>query len=267
METTMEHTESLIPTFGARMGMLSGSCEQHGPAEVLVRAGSAWHCPRCLDAELAADFARRAAADRAITLMTAATIPAKYVDQQFVASTPEQKAVRRQARMFRDFILREPAWATLIMIGITGTGKTLLACEIAQSLIKNAARSIRYITANGMISEIQASYGREGKSEEGEILRFLQYEVLILDEIDAIRSSGNASLLLTEIVNRRYNENKPVIAISNQPLADLAKFVGDRVHSRLHENAFVCAFTWADARKAAPAPSAEVHQIADGRRA
>lgn len=263
----MEHTENLIPTFGARMGMLSGTCKQHGSAEVLVRAGTAWHCPRCLDAELAADFERRAAADRAVTLMTAATIPAKYIDQKFVASSAEQKGVYRQARNFRDFILREQAWAALIMTGITGTGKTLMACEMAQSLIKNASRSVRYITANGMISEIQASYGREGKSEEGEILRFLQYEVLILDEIDAIRATGNASLLLTEIINRRYNENRPVIAISNQPLADLAKFVGDRVHSRLHENAFICAFTWADARKGGVQQTAAVHQIADGRRA
>lgn len=246
----MEHIENLFPNLGGRMGMMSGSCDQHGEADVLVRTGTAWHCPRCLDDQLATEAHRAWMAERAGTLMTAASIPAKYVGKQFVAETDEQKSVRLQARMFRDFILREPTWATLVMIGKTGTGKTLLACEIAQSLIKNASRSVRYITANGMISEIQASYGRDGKSEEGEILRFLQYDVLILDEIDAIRSTGNASLLLTEIINRRYNDNKPVIAISNQPLVDLAKFVGDRVHSRLHENAFICALNWADARRA-----------------
>lgn len=252
----MEKIENLFPALHGRMAMLSGLCEQHGAADVLVRTGAAWHCPRCLDDQLASEARRSWMAERAGTLMTAATIPAKYVDKQFVANTPEQKAVRMQARMFRDFILGEPTWAALVMIGKTGTGKTLLACEVAQSLIRNAARSVRYITANGMISEIQASYSVDGKSEEGEILRFLQYDVLILDEIDAIRSTGNASLLLTEIINRRYNENKPVIAISNQPLVDLAKFVGDRVHSRLHENAFVCAMNWADARRAAPAREA-----------
>lgn len=248
----MEKIENLFPALAGRMAMLSGSCEQHGTADVLVRTGAAWHCPRCLDDQLANEAQRSWMAERASTLMTAATIPAKYVDKQFTATTPEQKAVRMQARLFRDFILGEPTWAALVMIGKTGTGKTLLACEVAQSLIRNAARSVRYITANGMISEIQASYSVDGKTEEGEILRFLQYDVLILDEIDAIRSTGNASLLLTEIINRRYNENKPVIAISNQPLVDLAKFVGDRVHSRLHENAFFCALNWADARRAAP---------------
>jgi DNA replication protein DnaC len=261
----METIQNLIPGL-SRMHMLAGSCEQHGAADVLVRTGAAWHCPRCLDALLAAEARDSWMAERAAALMTAATIPKKYVGQKFIASTSEQKTVRHTTRLFRDFILGEPAWGTLILSGTTGTGKTLLACDLAQSLISNAVRSIRYITANGMISEIQASYSHESKTQEGEILRFLQYDILILDEIDAKPDRENANLLLTEVINRRYNDNKPVIAISNQPLADLAKFVGDRVHSRLHENAFICAFNWADARKAGAAQSATVHSISQAKR-
>jgi len=263
----MEPIQGLIPALAGRVQMLAGSCEQHGAADVLVRTGAAWHCPRCLDAVLATEAHDNWKAERSASLMAAATIPKKYVDQKFVATTPEQKGVRHTTRLFRDFILGEPAWGALILSGTTGTGKTLLACDLAQSLIKNAVRSIRYITANGMISEIQASYSDEKKSQEGEILRFVQYDVLILDEIDAKPDRENANLLLTEVINRRYNEQKPVIAISNQPLTDLAKYVGDRVHSRLHENAFICAFTWADARKTSGQPAATVHHIADGRRA
>lgn len=260
----MEPIQALIPGLG-RMHMLPGSCEQHGAADVLVRNGAPWHCPRCLDAVLAAEARDSWMTERAAALMAAATIPKKYVDQKFVATTAEQKTVRHTTRLFRDFILGEPAWAALILSGTTGTGKTLLACDLAQSLIKNAVRSIRYTTANGMISEIQASYSSDTKSQESEILRFLQYDVLILDEIDAKPDRENANLLLTEVINRRYNEQKPVIAISNQPLADLAKFVGDRVHSRLHENAFICAFTWADARKGGGQQTATVHQLAERR--
>lgn len=262
----MDPIQSLIPALGGRMSMQSGTCEQHGAADVLTRAGAAWHCPRCLDAVLVAEARDSWMAERAAALAAAATIPKKYVDQKFVVSTPEQKGVRHTTRLFRDFILGEPAWASLILSGTTGTGKTLLACDLAQSLIKNAVRSVRYITANGMISEIQASYSSETKSKEGEILRFLQYDVLILDEIDAKPDREDANLILTEVINRRYNDNKPVVAISNQPLADLARFVGDRVHSRLHENSFVCAFTWGDARKGGAQQSAEVRSISEGKR-
>ncbi|HBI70007.1 MAG TPA: hypothetical protein DDZ22_13650, partial [Massilia sp.] len=85
-----------------------------------------------------------------------------------------------------------------------------------------------------------------------------QYDVLILDEIDAIRNTDNANLLLTEIINRRYNEAKPVIVISNQPFDNLARYTGERVHSRLYENAFVCDFSWADFRRNGAAPGLRV---------
>ena len=248
-EVSLEPVSSFFGSVSGRLVMMDGECPKHGPASVLARSGSPWHCPACLEVEMATEARSMWLADRNATLMQAAHIPLKYIGQRFVATAPDQKAVRAQVRIFRDFILQERTWAALIMIGITGTGKTLLACEFGQSLIANASRSVRYITAAGMISEIQASYGREGKTEEGEILRFVQYDVLILDEIDAIRSTENANLLLTEIINRRYNEAKPVVVISNQPFDTLSKYVGERVYSRLHENAFTCAFTWGDMRR------------------
>ncbi len=249
MSDGMEIVGDLVGAMGGKLVMLAGGCFEHGRADVLSRAGSPWKCPRCLEAEMKASTEAMVISERAAWLLKTAAIPAKYLGARFTAATDEQRAVLRTAQQFRDFILREPTWAALIMVGQTGTGKTLMACQLAQSLIDKAAVSVRYITAKGMISEIQASYGREGKSEEGEIMRFAQYQVLILDEIDALPAKENSSLLLTEIINRRYNENKPVVAISNQPFDNLGKFVGERVHSRLHENSFSCAFGWDDFRR------------------
>jgi DNA replication protein DnaC len=257
-DDTLQPVGGLLHAFGANLAMISGECVEHGPADVLMRVGKPWNCPRCLEAAMAVDTHAKWLAVRTADLMNTATIPAKYVGQRFTAATEDQRAVLRSVQLFRDFILREPSWAALVMVGQTGTGKTLLACQLGQSLISRASRSVRYITAKGMIGEIQASYGREGKSEEAEIMKFAQYDVLILDEIDALPAKENASLLLTEIINRRYNENKPVIVISNQPFDNLAKFVGDRVHSRLHENSFSCAFGWSDFRRAGTPPALQV---------
>lgn len=241
---------SLVASFGSRLVMVAGECAEHGQANALVRAGSVWHCPACFEGTLKADTDAKTVGERTAWLRQVARLPERYVGVRFVAGNDEQRAVRQTVKMFQQFILSEAAWAALIMVGKTGTGKTLLACELAQSLMTKAARSVRYITAKGMISEIQASYSNDSKSEEGEIMRFSQYDVLIIDEIDALPAKENASLLLTEIINRRYNENKPVIVISNQPFDNLAKFIGERVHSRLHENAFSCDFSWADFRRA-----------------
>lgn len=249
MRDGLDTPSAFLGQFGMKLAMLDGECPDHGAQKRLTRLGAAWTCPGCLDAKLKAEADAMLLAQRSADLMAAAYIPTKYVGARFAAGTDAQRAVLQTVVAFRDFVLHQKAWCALIMAGKTGTGKTLLACQLAQSLVSSTARSVRYITAKGMISEIQASYGRDGKSEEGEIARFAQYDVLILDEIDAIPDRENSKLLLTEIINRRYNDNKPVIVISNQPLAKLANFVGDRVHSRLYENSFPCDFSWEDFRR------------------
>lgn len=244
-----EKISSLLPAHG-RMTRINGECETHGAADALVLDGRAWYCPECLAATQRAAYAAEWARERNESLHKIADIPARYRGQKFTSSSPEHKAVRSIAASFRDFVMLEQRWAALILMGNVGTGKTLLACEFGESYITRLSRSVRYVTAKGMISEIQASYGREGKSEDSEIERFVQYDMLILDEIDAIPSKDNAALLLTEIINRRYGANKPMIVITNQPFDSLAQFVGDRVHDRLHENAFVCDFDWPSFRRA-----------------
>lgn len=248
----MRKASGLIADLAGKLQLVDGNCDEHGPASVLVRREKAsWHCPACLERTIADERRGLVLREHTAALMASAAIPARYVGQRFVASTADQKAVRVQVKAFRDFIVEQPRWAALVLAGECGTGKTLLACEFVESMVKNLGMSARYLTAKGMISEIQATYGREGRSEETEIARLASYDVLVIDEIDAKPDTANANLLLNEIVNRRYSDGKPVVVITNQKFSDLGQYVGDRVYSRLHENSFVCAHTWADARRAA----------------
>ncbi|HEY0586232.1 MAG TPA: ATP-binding protein [Pseudoduganella sp.] len=245
-----EPIAELIAGLTARVRPVDGECEKHGAATMLTREGLPWHCPACIELDKSHEFQKQAAAERHAHLHSIADIPSRYRGQRFISHCAEHKEVRAMVSAFRDFIVAEPRWAALILTGVPGTGKTQLACEFAESYINRLGRSVRYITAKSMIAEVQSSYNAEGKSERGEIERFVQYDLLILDEIDAISSKDNAALLLTEIVNRRYGENKPVIAITNQQLDPLRKFVGDRVHDRLMENSFICLFDWQSFRRA-----------------
>lgn len=229
-----------------------GECPEHGPSESVVRRKDGiWRCMPCQDVKHAQESAAQLLRERVADLKASAKLPPRFVGQRFVASSPAQKVVRTQVKMFRDFIVSERSWAALLLVGETGTGKTLLACEVAEALMENLAMSVHYVTAKGLISEIQATYGREGKSEEEEIDRFARYDLLMIDEIDVKPDRENANLLLNEVISRRYNANKPVVAITNQPIATLARHIGDRAFSRLNENAFIGAFTWADQRRAA----------------
>lgn len=252
MDSEMKPVAELLTGIFKNFERLDGTCETHGSFQnVLTRRGDAWTCPECIEVQQAVQRRATWLSERNATLTAIAKIPGKYAGQRFLHETPGQKAVRRKVVEFREFIIKEPCcWAVLALVGAMGTGKTLLACEFAESLIRKLSMSVRYITAQGVVSEIQSSYGQDGKNEETEIQRFVQYDLLIVDEIDAKRSTDNANMLINEVINRRYAENKPVVVITNQALDTLGQFVGDRVADRLHENAFICSFNWGSARRA-----------------
>lgn len=246
MKTAMELVEGFK---AAGLHEIDGACAVHGPSRRLVRGTEEWTCRKCLEAEVAAKVREQWLAERNATLLQIAHIPAKFMGRRWPASTPDQQLLRSTVRQFRDFIVGHKEWAALVMSGKTGTGKTWLASELAEALIRNLSMSVRYVTAQGIISEIQASYGKEGKSEEGEIDRFVQYDLLVIDEADVKRDNANAALLFTEVINRRYVSGKPVVMITNQSMENLEQFVGDRVYSRLHENGFICSFGGPDLRR------------------
>lgn len=231
---------------------ITGYCEagQHGEfgVQVFMLDGLA-HCAKCYDRVLKTKSHEDWLQFRKANLHSAAHLPKRYEGQRFIATSDEQKAVRLTAKAFVEKVGQQDGWCALILHGGVGTGKTLMASEIAEVIIDKYDISVRYCTVKQMIAEIQSSYSTEGKSEEGEILRFVQYGLLILDEVDIKPDSKNASLLLQEVINRRYNEEKPVVIITNQTYDALPQYVGDRIDSRLRENDFVGAFTWPDFRK------------------
>lgn len=249
----MENAGDLAGSLFCKLEAHEGVCPIHGKQTMFlpkVVKLETWRCGVCASIEHARAEEARRIEDRTQHLLHVSQVPSKYRGAKFQALSPAHKAARAQAKAFTDAITTgRRQWATLVLVGEVGTGKTLLASELAEALIKKHGMTVRYCTAKQMIAEIQASYGMDGKSEEGEILRFIQFDLLILDEIDAKRDSDSANLLLTEVINRRYNEEKPVVAITNQSFDRLADYVGTRIDDRLHENAFVCSFDWPSQRR------------------
>ncbi len=228
------------------MVAVEGTCEKHGTstAHILPRHTPGWFCDQCRTEKLKLETQARWLAERAEHLHKVACIPPKYHGQRFDAKTPEQRAARGTVKAFNDALVGGDKWAVLVLMGGIGTGKTKMASELGESIINNRSMSVRYCTARQMISEIQASYKQEGKSEESEVSRFVDYDLLIVDEIDAKPDRENANQLMNEVVNRRYNLDRPMVIITNQSFESLGAFVGDRANDRFQENAYVAAFTW-----------------------
>lgn len=235
------------------MEKISGECPTHGPQDVFRRPGIAeWRCPACAALEASAKAVNELAEERRAAMHKHACIPARYKGQRFTPHTEAHKAARTLAKTFFDDVVLRISWRALVLTGEPGTGKTLLASEIAERFIDKAFMTARYTTAMGMISEIQSVYGNREKSEDQAIQRFADYKLLILDEIDQLRDKDNTRLILTEVVNRRYNADLPIIVISNKPRGELVQYVGERIDDRLCENAVHISFDWPSFRRNAP---------------
>ena len=99
----------------------------------------------------------------------------------------------------------------LVLMGVSGTGKTHLATAVALNLCEKG-RHVRFYTATGLANILQE------KHQRGTLASFLtslrKVELLVLDEIGFITIHKEASELLFQIVSDCY-EQKSLIITSN----------------------------------------------------
>lgn len=130
------------------------------------------------------------------------------------------------------------------LVGGRGNGKTQMAVELMRHTV-NKMLAARFITAIGFFMEIKATYRRESdKTEKAVMDEFCAPQLLVLDEISKRSDSNWENDLLFELLNRRYNDQKDTILISNQPQAELEAFLGASIVSRMNETGGFVPCTW-----------------------
>ncbi|WP_434029167.1 ATP-binding protein [[Pseudomonas] boreopolis] len=140
---------------------------------------------------------------------------------------------------------RQEVGASLVLTGLPGTGKTHLACAIANSVMEEHTASVLFCTVSAALRAIKETY-RKG-SERGEqdvINKLTRPALLILDEVGVQVGSEHEKLLMFEILNERYQDMKPTILVSNLSGGELEEFLGQRVMDRYRECGSVIAFDW-----------------------
>jgi DNA replication protein DnaC len=195
-------------------------------------------------------------------------LPERFADVGFDAfdvALEKQKEARWIAQNYcSSFEEQKKAGAGLIFFGYVGTGKTLLACAMANALMQQGLR-VKYSSVLKITGEIKGSYSSDSQTNHDAIIqRFAAFDLLILDEVGVQNNTAWELNVLYELVNRRYEKTLPSVVIANLDKADLEggkdpekvldvylrRFLGVRVVDRLKENEGIYFFfDWDSYRK------------------
>jgi DNA replication protein DnaC len=161
-------------------------------------------------------------------LLDKAGIPARYKKctlenfniEMHEVSISVKNAHRDAQRLVQEYPLEKQG---MLLIGSIGVGKTHLAVGIIQTLIRDKGVPCLFCDYRELLKEIQNSYNSAVQATELEILRpVLETEVLLLDELGAVKSSEWVWDTVSYILNSRYNEQKTTIITTNFPDAPSA---------------------------------------------
>jgi DNA replication protein DnaC len=155
--------------------------------------------------------------------------------------------------------------AGLLLIGPIGVGKTHLAVGIIQELIRSKGVPCLFCDYRELLKQIQNSYNASVQTTELEILRpVFEAEILVLDELGAVKPTEWVWDTVSHVLNTRYNDKRTTIITTNfsdQPAGQasvprgaareetLGDRIGERMRSRLHEMCRVVQMDGSDFRQ------------------
>lgn len=120
--------------------------------------------------------------------------------------------------------------------GSVGTGKTHIAYAIAKKWEEATGGRVTFWNTTELLQEIKDDFDRDNYSKTRVMERLMETEQLIvLDDIGVEKATDWSLEKFYLLVNKRYNEMRPMIFTSNYSVAELAERIGDRTVSRVVE--------------------------------
>ncbi|QDP67516.1 MAG: hypothetical protein Unbinned5350contig1004_23 [Prokaryotic dsDNA virus sp.] len=241
----------------------TGSCESHGTYEYRYIAFNnkflvSDYCSKCADEQSLKSKLHKEKEDaaRAIELKryhrelnrTNAGISKrnlyKTFDDYICTNEGQSKAKNDCQRFVSEF----PSDKSMIMVGGVGTGKTLLASAMLDSLVDNNRCEI--IKVIDLIRHLKSTWSKDNENTEEDLIKYYcKLDLLILDEVGSQFGSDTEKLFIFDIIDGRYQNMKQTVLISNLDIDGIKDVIGERCVDRLREGGgSMIAFDWKSSR-------------------
>jgi len=134
--------------------------------------------------------------------------------------------------------LQDPHTDGLLFAGHVGSGKTFLACSIANALLKKGKVAL-FVVVPDLLDQIRSTYDVARYSSDYTEFDLVdtarQVPLLILDDLGAHNYTEWSRNKIYSIINYRLNHSLPIIVTTNITPEDLEEYLGERTTSRLLE--------------------------------
>lgn len=179
-----------------------------------------------------------------LKLINEARIPERYNNcalgnyEATAGNVSQMRALNFAYRLVQDYPVVERG---LLFTGSVGVGKTHLAVGVLRGLIEKGI-TCKFWEYGSLLKTIQASYNKGSQASEMEILEpVFQTEVLLIDELGALKPSEWVLDMMRLIIGTRYSENKLTIVTTNyadQKAGEADDLLEDRIGVRLRSRLY-----------------------------
>ena len=236
----------------ASRGKQTGSpdlCKIHGVEKRFIPSRCDDLCPECWKIERNEELRKEKVADAHYFL----SLPKRLKGMSFDNYRPANSKAAEALEICKKFAADMKGG--LILIGSVGTGKTHLAVAICNAFC-DAGKRAKLVTIPEIIRAVRSTWGNRaeysnGETEEDVIEKYSVIPLLVIDEIGSQYGTDGERIIISEIINNRYNNELPTVLIGNVTMTQATEYLGERVIDRVRHGGRVVVFDWESYRKPA----------------